>query len=318
MKKILTLVVLIYSTLSWAWQPSSPIKVIVGQAPGGGNEVAIRGVIPIVEKNNPGVSFIVENHPGLNGVVGLNYFAEQKPDGQTILVNVAESSAITIPLLYQTQLHTDLEKYVPVTILAQAPLVIVVPITSSINTVPDLIAYLKNNKVNIGVSGSVDFLVSSYIIKNLHLSTSKTQVINYNSPVPLSIAVANNDVNVGVMSVQGAKSLLGTKIRAIAHTGAGTIPGLEDVPAIKQYVPGLDINLTWAVFLPPRTSPEIVAWYDKQFSQSLDTTQSKAYFYARSATVDVKHIGSQQLNSYNQLIKQRWSNLAKTVLTEKQ
>lgn len=303
--------------IAFAWQPTGPIKVVVGQAPGGGNELAIRGVGSIIEKTQP-VSFIVEHHPGLDNVIAMNHFAGQKPDGQTILVTATETSFIAAPVAYRSNIKVDPNEYVPVTMLAQAPMAFVVPINSPIKNISELLAYLKNKpqKFNVGLSGSTNLLAYQYFVTKLKLDPVVVQPIRYNSPAAAVLGVANGDLDMAIVSISSTKALVGTKIRLLAHTGESAIADLPDVPLMKNYVPGLIIHASWSVFLPPKTPPAVVEWYTDQFRQALNTTQARAYFYTNWATINPKAIGPVGLSNSITGLRQQWSRSAEAVLRD--
>ena len=58
MKRFLALLLLI-PALAFAWEPTKPITVVIGNPPGAGTELAFRKLASIVEKQNPGVYFFV-------------------------------------------------------------------------------------------------------------------------------------------------------------------------------------------------------------------------------------------------------------------
>jgi len=302
---------------TFAWQPTGPIKVIVGQAPGGGNELAMRGVGAIIEKTQP-VNFLIENYPGLDNVVAMNYFAGQKPDGQTLLVTTIETSFVAAPVAYRSNIKVDPTQYVPVTMLAQAPMAFIVPATSPIKNMPELLAYLKNKpqKFNVGLSGSTNLLAYQYFVSKLKLDPVAIQPIRYNSPVAAVLGVANGDLDMAIVSISSTKALAGTKIRLLAHTGELPIANLPNVPLMKNYVPGLIIHASWSVFLPPNTPPAVTKWYTVQFKQSLDTTQARAYFYTNWATINPKAIGPAGLSNNIAVVQQQWSKSAEAVLRD--
>jgi tripartite-type tricarboxylate transporter receptor subunit TctC len=303
--------------LAFAWQPTGPIKVIVGQAPGGGNELAMRGVGAIIEKTQP-VNFLIENHPGLDNVVAMNHFAGQKPDGQTLLVTAIETSFVAAPVAYRSNIKVDPNEYVPVTMLAQAPMAFVVPINSPIKNIPDLLAHLKNKpqKFNVGLSGSTNLLAYQYFVTKLKLDPVAVQPIRYNSPSAAVLGVANSDLDMAIVSISSTKALAGTKVRLLAHTGELPIADLPDVPLMKNYVPGLIIHASWAVFLPPKTPPAVAEWYAVQFKQALNTTQARAYFYTNWATINPKAMGPAGLSNNITTLRQQWNKSAEAVLRD--
>ena len=80
MKRLL-LALLLASSTAFAWEPTKPVTVIVGNTPGAGNEIAFRKLAEIVQKKNPKFVYVVSNIPGADSVVANNKFVEADPDG---------------------------------------------------------------------------------------------------------------------------------------------------------------------------------------------------------------------------------------------
>jgi tripartite-type tricarboxylate transporter receptor subunit TctC len=318
-KFLVGLVGCVLINVSWAWQPTNPVRVVVGQTPGGGNELALRGVAQIIEKTQP-VNFIVQHYPGLDNVVAMNHFANQKPDGQTLLVTALETSFVAAPVAHKSQLLVDPMEYVPVTILAQAPMAFVVPINSPIKTMSDLVARLKKQdfkKFNVGLSGSTNVLTYHYFVKRLGINPDLIQPVNYNSPTATVTDVAGGNLDLAIVSISSTRALLGNKIRMLAHTGNTPIAALPDIDLAKNHVPGLVINVSWSVFLPPRTPPHVVAWYTTQFQQALNTSEARAFFYSNFATINPKAQSSSGLANAIADLRQNWNRTAEAVLVDK-
>ena len=302
-----------------AWVPANPIKVIVGQSIGGGNEYALRGIAPTIEKANSNITFVVDHHPGADNVVALNFFAKQKPDGQTILVVNQETGFVAAPVAYRNQLQVDPMDFTFVTTIARAPMAFIVPENSPIKTVPQLIAFLqdKNNKFNIGISGSVNLLTYHYFINKIGVDRQRVQSIPYQSPMAASIDVAGGKLDMAIVPISIPRSLIeAKKIRLLGHTGSVPVRGIETVPLMKTYVPGLEINASWSVFLPPNTTPEITKWYVDQFQQATAKSDPKEYFRAGWAVIDPTAQGPAGLAASIYRLKKNWYRLAEETLKE--
>jgi tripartite-type tricarboxylate transporter receptor subunit TctC len=307
------------ATSAMAWQPSdAPIKVVVGQSPGGGNEYAMRGIAPSIEKANPKVTFIIDHRPGLDNVIALNYFAKQKPDGQTILVVNQEAAFVAAPVAYKNQLQADPTDFTLVTNIGRAPMAFIVPENSPIKTVPQLIAYLqdKNNKFNIGVSGSVVLLTYSYFVNKIGVDKERVQAIPYQSAMAATIDVAGSKLDMAIVPVSIPRPMVGTKIRLLGHTGSVPIAGIEKVSLIKNHVPELEINASWAVFLPPNTPPDITKWYVEQFQQASSTPDTIEYFRSGWAVIDPTAQGPAGLAASIYRLKKHWYRLAEETLNK--
>jgi tripartite-type tricarboxylate transporter receptor subunit TctC len=74
-----------------AWPGGQPIQIIVAYPPGGGTDLAARGMIPYFERLIPGARFLVTNRPGATGEIGHAALAASAPDGYTIGLIVTPS-----------------------------------------------------------------------------------------------------------------------------------------------------------------------------------------------------------------------------------
>ena len=95
MIKKLLLALLLVPVMAWAWEPTKPVTVIVGNTPGAGNEIAFRKLASIVQKTNPTVVFVVQNIPGADSVIANNRVLESAADGHTINLPSHMSSYVT-------------------------------------------------------------------------------------------------------------------------------------------------------------------------------------------------------------------------------
>ena len=94
MKKLLAILALI-PALAFAWEPTKPVTVIVGNTPGAGNEIAFRKLAEIVQKQNPKFVYVVQNIPGADSAVANNRFVDVTNDGYTINLPSHMSSYVT-------------------------------------------------------------------------------------------------------------------------------------------------------------------------------------------------------------------------------
>lgn len=321
MNKILFCILLAFVTFinsAFAWSPPSIIKVVVGQSPGGGNEFAFRGINTLLENNNPGVNFIIEHHPGLDNVVAMNYFADQKPDGRTMMVVVQATGFVAAPVAYKSKLRVDPMSYTFVSALAQSPMALIVPSGSEIKTVPQLIARLKDTRAqyNIGISGSINLLTYSYLVDRLAVDTARVKSINFNSPTEASVAVAGGHIDMAIVPLSVPKPLIdGGKVRLLAHTGSTAITGVS-AALMKDHVPGLAIDATWSAFLPPNTPADIVEWYRMALTKALSAPEAQRYYESSWATINKSAQGPDGLARSINALRTTWLPVANKVMSE--
>ncbi len=123
--------------------PSKPIRLVVGYSPGGGNDLIARIVATRLQSklNQP---VIVENKPGAQSIVAAELVAKAAPDGYTLLV--APSGPMTInPAVYSKLPYDPLKDFVPVTMLAEFPLLLVVGADQPVKSVKELVEYGRAN-----------------------------------------------------------------------------------------------------------------------------------------------------------------------------
>src|SRR5579871_6248352 len=158
--------------------PNRPVRLVVGFAAGGGNDIIARLVADKLSKSL-GQPVIVENKPGAGGATAAAFVKAQPPDGYTLLIGASGAMvigpAIGTPVEYDT-----VSDFVPVSLLGTFPLVLSVNADSPHKTLADLIAWSKANpsKANYA-SASPTFTLATELWK---LKTGATlQRVSYRS-----------------------------------------------------------------------------------------------------------------------------------------
>src|SRR5471032_1993007 len=123
--------------------PSKPVRLVVGYSPGGGNDLIARIVGARLQSrlNQP---VIVENKPGAQSIVAAEFVAKAAPDGYTLLI--APSGPMTInPAVYSKLPYDPVKDFVPVTMLAEFPMLLVVGADQPVKSVKELVDYGRAN-----------------------------------------------------------------------------------------------------------------------------------------------------------------------------
>jgi len=127
------------SVSAYAWEPTKPINVLVGFAPGSGNEISFRGVSSILEKLNPKINFVIENKPGADGVVAMNEFIKKPADGYNIYVPSHQGIWVTSEFFNKPAVKYTLDDFEYVVTIAKSPLAIIAYSGSTVNSVHELL-----------------------------------------------------------------------------------------------------------------------------------------------------------------------------------
>ncbi len=131
--------------------PQKDITFIVPWNAGGSNDVAARALDPILREH--GIKLVIENVPGATGVIGMKRVASSTPDGY--MIGMGTSS--TLALIAQNKANgLTNANFTHIARVSTDPLMLLVPSTSAIKSLPDYIANMKAKpgKVTVGTPGN--------------------------------------------------------------------------------------------------------------------------------------------------------------------
>jgi tripartite-type tricarboxylate transporter receptor subunit TctC len=282
MKSILA-ALLFVPVLAWAWQPPAgkPVTATVGFAPGSGNEVSFRIVAAQAERANPKITFVVQNKPGAGEIVGVNWFAQQQPNGLNLYIASQQGIFTATEQWYPGQLRINPMDMEFVTTIAKSPLAVVANINSNVNTPEQFIERVKNPQtpVNVALGATAHRIVLEYLMDHVKGDRKLVQAVLYKGPAQAVQDVAGNQTEFGIMPIAIAKPLIDAgKVKAIAITSEQRLSQIPRVPLWKDYVPGLNVYAAWMIMLPPGTPREQVEYYNRLFVPAINSPEAKKLF----------------------------------------
>jgi tripartite-type tricarboxylate transporter receptor subunit TctC len=239
--------------------PSKPIRMIVTFPPGGSSDATVRIVAPKLGERL-GQQVIVDNRPGAGGNIGLAALAKSDPDGYTLGVGAAGGLAANAALY--PKMPFDAQKdFVPISLLAHIPFVLVVPPASPIKNVADLIAQARAEpgKVAVGHGGNGTAMHLSVQLLKLMANVDLTEVA-YKGSGPVALDVIGGQVPAGMLDLPSVlQQIKAGKVRALAVTGSARLAQLPDVPTLAEAgVKGYESTGWFGVVAPAATPPAIV------------------------------------------------------------
>ena len=249
--------------------PSKPIRMVVPYPPGGPTDLTARVVAAEMGKTL-GQSIVVDNRPGASGMIGAEMVARAEPDGYTFLANA--SLHVINQFIYPDMRFDALKDFVPITQLAAVPLVLVVPESSPIKSVKDLVEFGRKNpgKLNFGSSGnaSAPHLAgeSFKIVAGIEM-----QHVPYKGSAPALADLVGGQIQLIFDSMPSAMPFIKAgKLRAIAVTTSRRAAALPDLPTIAESgFPGFDIATWYGYWAPKGTPAPIVAKLRDAAAQAL-------------------------------------------------
>src|SRR3954447_7472797 len=123
--------------------PSKPIRIVVGYAAGGGNDLIVRVMAPRLAEGL-GQPVIVENKPGAQAIIATESVAKAAPDGYTVLMGPTGPMSMN-PATYSKLPYDSIRDFAPIATIGQFPLLVVVGSQFPARSVKDLIDYAKKN-----------------------------------------------------------------------------------------------------------------------------------------------------------------------------
>lgn len=264
-----------------AQSDAKPMRIVVPFAPGGGNDVFARQMAKSLgELRRQGV--IVENKPGAGGNLGSEQVVRSAPDGSTLLLGHTGTVSIN-PALYKGLKFDARKDLLPVAMFASSALVLVVPASSRIRTVADLVAAAKAEpgKLDYASSGSG---TGGHLTGELFEQRTGVRInhIPYKGTNPALTDLAGGQVHMMFSVIPPALALVkGGRLRAIAVTGAKRLPSLPDVPTLAESglpaLAGFESTLTYGI-LAPRGTPEV---FVKELAAQMLQVAASAEFQSR-------------------------------------
>ena len=287
--------------------PSKPIRLVVGYSPGGGNDLIARIVgARLQSKLNQPV--IVENKPGAQSIVAAEFVAKAAPDGYTLLI--APSGPMTInPAVYAKLPYDPVKDFVPVTMLAEFPLLLVVGADQPVKSVKELVDYARTtpNLANYA-SSATPFQLASELFNAR--TQSKFLHIPYKGSGDAVQSVMAGQV---LMALADSGPISGPlkagKLRALAITTARRPPDFPDVPTMAEAgVPDMEIALWTGLVAPAGTSPQIVTFLQDVIAGIPEEPAIRTAFDAIS--VDARSMSSREFADVIARDAARWKQVA--------
>jgi len=249
--------------------PNRLIKVIVPYAAGGAVDIVARTIAqPLAEALKQPV--IVDNRPGASANIGMEMVAKATPDGYTLLM--ASNGIATNMALFPNLTFDGGRDFAPVAKIGYAPLVIVVPASSPVKSLKDLIAMAKAEpgKLTYASAGNGS---SGHLAGELIKSTAKIDVLHipYKGGAPAITDLLGERISfMPINPVEVMAHIRAGRLRALAVASDKRFVLLPDVPtAAEAGLPGYEAAVWWGLVAPAKTPPDIVRQLNAETNKAL-------------------------------------------------
>jgi len=256
----MALLVLIIATAASAQSyPDKSVRMVVPFAAGAGSNDIMARLVAQKLSDALGQQFVVDNRPGASGIIGTDIVAKAPPDGYTVLMM---SLTFTVnPSLFSKLPYDTVRDLIPVTMVASAPLMLVVHPSVPAKSVTEFIAYAKANpgKLNFGSGGPG---TTPHLAGEMIKTMAGIQVthIPYKGGAPALTDLVAGQIQFMCENIPGTLPFAKSgKLRALAVTDLKRSPLLPELPTLDEAgLKGYQIVGWNGLFVPAGTPQPIV------------------------------------------------------------
>ena len=248
--------------------PNKPIKAIVPFAAGSATDQIGRAFAAKMS-DILGQTIVVDNRPGVNGMLGADAVAKADPDGYTILIGTNSTNAALKSLMKKLPYDQD-TAFAPIGFMGEVPLIVAINNELPMRTLKDFVAYAKANPDKATfASASTSQLVSSSMLASM-AGITMTNVPYKSGPNAMTDLIGGQvmmftaDFAVTLPQVQAGK------IRGLAVTSLKRSSAIPELPTVNEAlgIKGYELIAYFAAYAPAKTSPAIIAKLNDALNQA--------------------------------------------------
>ena len=269
--------------------PSKPVRIIVPFPPGGTTDIVARSIGVELQRmwQHP---VVIENRAGAGGNIGADAVAKSPADGYTLLMGTVGTRAINQALYAQSgsKMPFDpVKDFVPITLVAGVPNVMVINAKLPVNSVAEFIAYAKARpgQLNMASSGNG---TSTHLTGELFKTVTGTYMVHfpYRGSAPAVTDLISGNMNVMFDNLPSAlPHIKSGRLKALAVTSRTRSPALPDVPTIEEAagLKGFDASSWFGLFAPAGTPRTVVDKIQADVAKALAQPAVRERFVAQGA-----------------------------------
>jgi tripartite-type tricarboxylate transporter receptor subunit TctC len=309
--KILCITLLaLVSGSALAAYPDRPVRLVVPFPPGGPTDIVAR---PLAQKlsENLGQQVIVDNRGGAGGNIGAAAVVKSAADGYTLLMGTVGTHAINASL-YKKLTFDPVKDFAPVSLVAQAAVVLVVHPSVPAKTLNEFIALakFKPGQITFGSAGSGS---PGHLTGELFKDMAVVDLVHvpYQGSAPAITDLLGGQIQAMFDPIQATlPHVKAGNLRILGVSSPKRSSALPNVPTIAEAgVPGFETTAWWAVFVPAGTPREIITKLNTEIVKIMRSPEMKE----RLRELDIEPIGStpDQLAAFMKAEMAKWSRAVK-------
>ena len=266
--------------------PSKPIKAIVPFAAGSATDQIGRAFAAKMSETL-GQTIVVENKPGVNGMLGADAVAKSPADGYTILFGTNSTNAALKSLMKKLPYDQD-TAFVPVGYMGSVPLIIAVNNDVPAKTLREFVDLAKSKPSFVTfASASTSQLVSSEMLAGM-AGVQMTNVPYKSGPAAMTDLIGGQVMMFSADFAVMLPQVKGAKIRGLAVTSSKRSAAIPELPSVNEALGLKDYELIayFATFAPAGTPPDIVAKLNQAINAAAQSKDIQEKFAAIGFAVE--------------------------------
>jgi tripartite-type tricarboxylate transporter receptor subunit TctC len=299
--------------------PSKSIRVTVPFAAGSATDITIR-IIGEQMRQQTGHGFVVENKPGVFGILAIEEMAKAAPDGYTLQVGNAGTNVLA-PIIYKDKFKIDYGNDVTmVTRLGEIPLILAGTTKDfEPKTYAEFVAYAKANPgkvryASVGVGSNNHYDTEAFAqwagIKLHHIP-------NKGGGGAIANDVLRGDVHVVLVNAASSAGLAKSgMIKVLAVMADQRLPDYPDAPTFKELGYSAGKGLWSALYAPAKAPRGVLEMLHRQIVQALNSETVQSTF-AKQMIKAIPNVSIEDAQAWNKLEAAHWKKITEDVKVER-
>lgn len=253
------------------------VTVIIPKSPGGGTDIAARGLLQYLRAEVDGANFVATNKPEGGGVTGMVTTSDAKADGYTLGMVTVELAMYP----HQGKCPITYEEFAPICAPIASPAALIVPEDAPYKTVQEFVDYCKAHpgEVQIGNSGTGAIWHVAAVAFEKEFDVTLRHIPYPNGTSDIAAALAGGHIDATLADPSGFKSQVSAgNLKILGVMSEARMQLYPDVPTFKEL--GYDMTIrAWAALVVPKDTPkEILAVLRDSASELYENQEYIDYF----------------------------------------
>ncbi len=287
--------------------PDKPVRMVVPFAPGGGTDIVARRIAQKLSEGL-GQQFVVDNRGGAGGVLGADIAARATPDGYTLIL-VSGSYAVN-PSLYKLSFD-PVAGISPIGLVGISADLLAVHPGVPVKTTQDLINLAKASpgKLNYGSTGVGGF---THLATELFIMMTQTKMVHvpYKGTGPAMADLLGGQVQLLMGGVASEIPFVRNgRLKGLGVTTPKRLPGIPDIPAIAETVPGYEAVLWYGIWGPQKMPREVIATIRSELRKIVATPAVKEQLATEG--VEAEYMAPEEFRKFLREEITKWGKVVK-------